>query len=163
MNKFIILLSLLVALPICNINAATPKASSDNVQVQKTSNVNIDDILDRISDIDGVSVVFVNGNMSKMDKHVGDYNLNGVIKATNIISIEEPKQIKLVKPMLKEIRNANNLELMTRVKDDGDLTEIYIQKKGDKIYRWIMITTEEDEISIINITGDFTLGENSNM
>lgn len=138
--------------------------SSDTISNAKQ----IESLYDGISNLKGVSTVYVGkamlNNMGK--RYYGGLQLDsikGKINSINIINAESTSSFTKIRQAMSTIIQLGKMELLVKTVDEGDKTEMYLQKDGNYITRFLMINIESDEISIIDITGRFTTNDITNI
>lgn len=121
------------------------------------------DIFDHLSDINGVEVVYISKAMLSMMPNmkmpgVNIGNTASKLESLQILSTEtKSAATNLRREIDKHIKNGE-YETLMYVKDQGSKTEFYTKKTQDKKNsEMIMITQDNDEITIIRFLGNFNI------
>ena len=121
------------------------------------------EVFDKYEDTKGVTTVFVSKAMLNLagglaaigDKRFG--KMAGKMDAVRILNCERKALIPEIKKAAQAVYNRDQYEEMMRVNEDGQRVVIYQRPlKGGK-NEFALLSVEEDELSIINITGTITL------
>lgn len=127
------------------------------------SEVENKDIFDQLTDINGVEVVYISKAMLSMMPNmkmpgVNIGNTAGKLESLQILSTETKSAvINLKREIDKHIKNGE-YETLMYVKDQGSKTEFYTKKTQDKKNsEMIMITQDNDEVTIIRFLGNFNI------
>jgi hypothetical protein len=127
------------------------------------SEVENKDIFDQLTDINGVEVVYISKAMLSMMPNmkmpgVNIGNTAGKLESLQILSTETKSAvINLKREINKHIKNGE-YETLMYVKDQGSKTEFYTKKTQDKKNsEMIMITQDNDEVTIIRFLGNFNI------
>lgn len=121
---------------------------------------------DKYADMDGVSSVYITKSMLSMFPDMAG-KINGVnvgniasrLNNIQILSCEKASIIEKLRKETKNINTKNGYEELMKIRDDGDKTAIYFKEKKKGNNEFVLITDEEDEFTIISITGKITLQE----
>ena len=116
--------------------------------------------------MDGVSSVYITKSMLSMFPDMAG-KINGVnvgniasrLNNIQILSCEKASIIEKLRKETKNINTKNGYEELMKIRDDGDKTAIYFKEKKKGNNEFVLITDEEDEFTIISITGNITLQE----
>lgn len=166
MKKLIYLTCIVSLFMFYPLNAQNKANSSTNATTitSKYNNSLIEDKLNEISDMKGVSTVYITKSLLSNlgNRYVGGLQLSTLkdkLNSINIIQCENKSSFPQIKEILKSISKYNNMELLTRIVDEDERTEIYLEKYGVSIIRFLMINIDAEEINIIDLTGNFTLDD----
>ena len=150
--------------------AAQDAAEAFNETAQAVVEARRDNILDKISDMDGVTTVYltkpmlrslvgrtISGQLSHSSSGINLGNIVGSLNSLQILSVDDNKSlVGKVRDMLQDV--GNGLDLLMKMKDsDGSKTVMYGKKVGDVITYAIMIVDDKDEINIISFSGEVTM------
>ena len=115
----------------------------------------------KYADMDDVTTVYISKKMFQMMPAIGDIgleltNMQGKIDGLQILSTERKD---LQAQMRKEFSGmiGKEYEELMRVKDKGTKANFYIRQQGDHIKELIMLADSEDNFSVIQLKGSFTL------
>ncbi|MBQ8520914.1 MAG: DUF4252 domain-containing protein [Bacteroides sp.] len=127
-------------------------------------------LFDKYAEIDGVSSVYITKSMfglfKNVDSTINDIHIGSLadrLDNIQILSSEERSIIELLRKETKDINTRNGYEELMRIRDDGEKTTIYFKERKKGKNEFVLITDEEDEITIISIVGDITLQEMQGM
>ncbi len=117
-------------------------------------------ILKEISDIDGVEVTYITKKMLQSMAKSGNLSIEGLSLskiAKDLSSLQvlvvEGKSVLKVRNKLKSI--GNGMELIMKIKDDDERTDMYGVKKTDDNYSKLFLCVDKsDEITIVYMTGN---------
>ena len=128
-----------------------------------------DNLFDKFSDMDGISSVYISKTLLSM---MPDVEADGIdigkiankLESIQILSSEKPALIERLRKETAFIYPRNGYEELMRIKEDGELTTIYLKelKSGQKEFV-LRIDEKEDEFTIIVITGSLTAEEIRNV
>ncbi|MCH4156565.1 MAG: DUF4252 domain-containing protein [Muribaculaceae bacterium] len=150
--------------------AGRDAAEEFNESAQAVVEARRDNILDKISDMDGVTTVYltkpmlrslvgrtISGQLSHSSSGINLGNIVGSLNSLQILSVDDNKSlVGKVRDMLQDV--GNGLDLLMKMKDsDGSKTVMYGKKVGDVITYAIMIVDDKDEINIISFSGEVTM------
>ncbi|MBQ9559841.1 MAG: DUF4252 domain-containing protein [Bacteroidaceae bacterium] len=121
------------------------------------------EVFDKYEDTKGVSTVFISKallNLAGGFASIGDKKLGkmaGKMDNVRIMNCENKSLIAKIKRDAQAIYNRDEYEEMMRINEDGQRVVIYqrILKSGKN--EFALFSVEDDELSIINITGTITL------
>ena len=121
---------------------------------------------DKYADMDGVSSVYITKSMLSMFPDmvgkINGVNVGNIASRLNNIQILSCEKASIIEKLRKETKNINTkngYEELMKIRDDGDKTAIYFKEKKKGNNEFVLITEEEDEFTIISITGNITLQE----
>ncbi len=121
------------------------------------------ELFDKYEDTKGVTTVFVSKAMLNLagglaalgDKRFG--KMTGKMDGIRILNCERKSLIPEIKKAAQSIYNRDQYEEMMRVNEDGQRVIIYQRPlKGGK-NEFALLSVEEDQLNIINISGTITL------
>ena len=115
----------------------------------------------KYADMDDVTTVYISKKMFQMMPAIGDIgleltNMQGKIDGLQILSTERKDLQAQMRKEFSGIIGKEYEELM-RVKDKGTKANFYIRQQGDHIKELIMLADSEDNFSVIQLKGSFTL------
>lgn len=124
-----------------------------------------EDVLDKLSDMDGVTAVYISKNMfgtiGSMD--MGGLDISKVsdkIEAMQVLTANEPKALRTMKAEAEKMVKGKDYEVMMKVKDSDSKVVFYTKKQNDKIKELLMIVDEiPKEFTIIQLKGTLSLKE----
>lgn len=122
---------------------------------------NVENVLKQISNINGVTTVYLSKSMLGSIKNTkpSGFNIGAVSSKLNcleIITANEEKDVSAVRKLAKIIYNSPEYEQLMRIKEEGEY--IYICKKTTgKTTNLIMLMDEGDEFTIIHLDGNMSL------
>lgn len=119
---------------------------------------------DKFADMDDVTSVYISKAMLSLmpDMKAEGVNIGGMASKLDniqILSCENPAVIAKLKKELQYISPKNGYEELMRVNSEGEKTTIYLKQKKNVKKEFVLINSEEDEFTIIVITGDLSLEE----
>lgn len=123
-----------------------------------------DSFFDKFADMDEVTSVYISKAMLSLmpDMKAEGVNIGGMASKLDniqILSCENPAVIAKLKKELQYISPKNGYEELMRVNSEGEKTTIYLKLKKNEKKEFVLINSEEDEFTIIVITGDLSLEE----
>lgn len=123
-----------------------------------------DSFFDKFADMDEVTSVYISKAMLSLmpDMKAEGVNIGGMASKLDniqILSCENPAVIAKLKKELQYISPKNGYEELMRVNSEGEKTTIYLKQKKNEKKEFVLINNEEDEFTIIVITGDLSLEE----
>lgn len=123
-----------------------------------------DSFFDKFADMDEVTSVYISKSMLSLmpDMKAEGVNIGGVASKLDniqILSCENPAVIAKLKKELQYISPKNGYEELMRVNSEGEKTTIYLKQKKNEKKEFVLINSEEDEFTVIVITGDLSLEE----
>lgn len=128
-----------------------------------------DDVLEKLSDMDGVSAVYISksmfGSMGGMDMGGLDISkVAGKIEAMQVLTAEKNKAAQAMKAEADKLVKNKDYEIMMKVKDSDSKVAFYIKRENNKIKGLLMLVDETPkEYTIIQIKGDLSLKEIQNI
>ena len=124
-----------------------------------------DDVFDRLSDMDGVTAVYISksmfGSMKGMDMGSLDISkVAGKIEAMQVLTAEKTKAAQAIKTEVDKLVKNKDYEIMMKVKDSDSKVAFYVKRENNKIKGLLMLVDETPkEYTIIQIKGDLSLKE----
>ena len=117
-------------------------------------------VLEEILGMDGVEVTYITKSMLKsMGKNsnvtIEGLNVSKIAKDLNSLQVltAEDKSVSKVRGKLKSV--TNGMELIMKLKDDDECTDLYGMKAAGDIYSKLFLCVDEgDEITVIYMTGN---------
>lgn len=130
-----------------------------------TANANPTKAINEISEMDGVTSVYISkamlslfgGGVGQQISGVNIADIAGSLNSINIIEIENKATIDKAKNIIRRIINSKQLELLTRIKDQNDNVNIYASVQGNITQYLLMVTDSQDELVLIYLEGDIPL------
>lgn len=128
-----------------------------------------DDVFDKLSDMDGVTAVYISksmfGSMGGMEMSGLDISkVAGKIEAMQILTAEKTKAAQAMKTEADKLVKNKDYEVMMKVKDSDLKVMFYTKKHNDKIKELLMLVDEAPkEYTIIQIKGDLSLKDIQNI
>lgn len=124
-----------------------------------------DAILEEISEIKDVEVTYITKSMLQSMGtariKVSGLNLSKIameLTSLQILTVED-KSVSKVRAKLKGVRKINALELIMKLKEDDELTELYGEKGGNGNYKKLLLIVDEgDELVVVYMKGN--IGKN---
>lgn len=115
-----------------------------------------------ISNFKGVTSVYISKAMLKNfgTGMIGDPHISAIASNLNsieIINCENKKFFYTIKNYISKIVESYNLETLARINDDGEKVTIYSFSNGEKINYVLMMVDDNDEITVISMSGDIPL------
>lgn len=131
----------------------------------QTANANPTQAINEISEMDGVTSVYISkamlslfgGGVGKQISGVNIADIAGSLNSINIIEIEDKVAMDKAKNIINRIINAKQLELLTRIKDEEDNVNIYASVQGNITKYLLMVTDSQDQLVLIYLEGDIPL------
>ncbi len=124
-------------------------------------------IYNKYSDNRGVSAIYISPGMFRMMGALpevelegmddGEVDLSKIIRSLTgfyLLETENPAiKSKLAADVDSFIRKGD-YELLMEMKDDGDVTRIYVIRKGDTIFSVVFLNADSEEIAFICVDGE---------
>lgn len=115
-----------------------------------------------ISNYKGVTSVYISSAMLKNfgTSMIGDPSISAIagnLSSIEIIDCENKKFLYTIRNYVKKIAETYNLETLARINDEGEKVSIYGYSTGGKITYLLMSVDDNDEITIISMSGDIPL------
>ncbi len=115
-----------------------------------------------ISNYKGVTSVYISSAMLKnfgtsMIGNPGIRAIAGNLNSVEIIVCENKKFLYSIRNYVKKIASSYNLETLARINEEGEKVSIYGYSTNGKITYLLMSVDEDDEITIISMSGDIPL------
>ena len=116
--------------------------------------------LESMADIEGVEYIYISESMLKgmagnsMMNELNLGEITGDLKSLEVVSADMcEKEGDLKKIRQKVTSLAKDMELMSKMKEDGETVSVYIVKSGVLITRLLLVVDEWDSITIIYLQG----------
>ena len=115
-----------------------------------------------ISNYKGVTSVYISSAMLKnfgtsMIGNPGIRAIAGNLNSVEIIECENKKFLYTIRNYVKKIADSYNLETLARINEEGEKVSIYGYSTDGKITYLLMSVDDNDEITIISMSGDIPL------
>lgn len=115
-----------------------------------------------ISNYKGVTSVYISSAMLKnfgtsMIGNPGIRAIAGNLSSIEIIECENKKFLYTIRNYVKKIADSYNLETLARINEEGEKVSIYGYSTGEKITYLLMSVDDNEEITIISMSGDIPL------
>lgn len=115
-----------------------------------------------ISNYKGVTSVYISSAMLKnfgtsMIGNPGIRAIAGNLNSVEIIECENKKFLYTIRNYVKKIASSYNLETLARINEEGEKVTIYGYSTNGKITYLLMSVDDDDEITIISMSGDIPL------
>ncbi len=115
-----------------------------------------------ISNYKGVTSVFISSAMLKNfgSSMIGDpriSSISGNLNSIEIIECDNKKFVYTIRNYVKKIAEGYGLETLARINDEGEKVSIYGLSSGEKITYVLMCVDDDDEITIISMSGEIPL------
>ena len=115
-----------------------------------------------ISNYKGVTSVYISSAMLKNfgTSMIGDAGIRAIASNLNsieIINCENKKFLYTIRNYVKKIAETYQLETLARINDDGEKVSIYGYSHGEKITYILMMVDDNDEMTVISMSGDIPL------
>lgn len=120
-------------------------------------NVEAKTTLESMAEIEGVEYVYISKSMLGSVDILDAYNLGevaGTLTSLEILScdmVESENELNLIRKKLESI--AKDMELMSKIKEDGESVAIYIQNNGNVMTQLLLIEDAVEEITVICLKG----------
>lgn len=123
------------------------------------------DVFNKISEMDGVTSIYISKAMlsmfgSNIHQDLGGVEISEIASSLNsieIFNIEEKNLIKKIKPLINKLAEDKAFEVLAKIKEDGENVTIYGEPNGKVLSRLALVVEEADELVIIYMTGDIPL------
>lgn len=116
--------------------------------------------LESMADIEGVEYIYISESMLKgmvgnsMMNELNLCDITGDLKSLEVVSADMcEKEGDLKKIRQKILSMAKDMELMSKMKEDGETVSVYIVKRGVTITKLMLVVDEWDSITIIYLQG----------
>lgn len=128
-------------------------------------------IINKISNMDGVTSVYISKTMlsmfgSNVCTNVPGVEMSDIVSSLNsieILNVEERDVIVKVKSLIDKLPTDKTLEVLAKIKDDGEVVTIYGKPNGVSLSHLVLVVEESDELVIIYMTGDIPLDKISTL
>ena len=111
-----------------------------------------DSFFDKYADMEGVTSVYISKAMLSL---MPDMKAEGV----NIGKMASKSVIAQIKKDVSYINPKNGYEELMRINDEGEKTTIFLKHDKEKQKEFVLLSEEQNELTIIIITGNLTLQE----
>jgi len=118
-------------------------------------------LFDKYADVDNVTSIYISKAMFQMMPQIDGVgvnlmNLKGKIESLQLVTSENKDRMAQMKKDFSQLVTSQLQELM-RVKDDKSRIHFYSNTQGDQIKELLMIVDDEDNYTVIQLIGNFTL------
>ncbi|MBQ3606524.1 MAG: DUF4252 domain-containing protein [Muribaculaceae bacterium] len=115
-----------------------------------------------ISNYKGVTSVYISSAMLKNfgSSMIGDPRISSIagnLNSIEIIKCDNKKFVYTIRNYVKKIAEGYGLETLARINDEGEKVSIYGLSSGEKITYVLMCVDDDDEITIISMSGEIPL------
>ena len=115
-----------------------------------------------ISNYKGVTSVYISSAMLKNfgSSMIGDPRISSIagnLNSIEIIECDNKKFVYTIRNYVKKIAEGYGLETLARINDEGEKVSIYGLSSGEKITYVLMCVDDDDEITIISMSGEIPL------
>lgn len=129
------------------------------------------DIYNKYSDKAGVSAIYISPSMFSLikslpdveieDKDIDFSNVIRTFEGMYILDVENAGLAAQINAEVEDFVKKGRYELLMETKDDGEKMRIYIATDKDRktVTDFVMLAVEEDEVSVISITGKMPFEE----
>ena len=123
-----------------------------------------DSFFDKFADMDGVTSVYISKAMLSLmpDMKTEGVNIGEVASKLDniqILSCEKPDIIAKLKKETAFISPKNGYQELIRINDEGEKVTIFQKQNEGKQKEFVLLCEEQNELTIIIITGNLTLQE----
>lgn len=125
-----------------------------------------EEVFKKYSDTKGVTTVYVSKSMfniiSSSTFNVGKFHMYGIMGKIDSMNVLECENKALKPKIWKEVSDyceKKKFELMMNVNDSGEKSNIYYKQLKNNKNVLILLTSEDDELDVVNITGSLTLND----
>lgn len=124
-------------------------------------------LFDKYSDMDKVTSIYISKAMFQMMPKLETgglnlMNLKGKIESLQVLSTQNNAKKEEMRNEFKSLISRDHQELM-RVKDEKTKATFFVKQKGDLISELIMLADTEENFSVIQLLGNFTLQDIQNI
>lgn len=124
-----------------------------------------DDVLDKLSDMNGVTAVYISknmfnsiGNMKMEGINIG--SIAGKMESMQVLTSENSKTAQIMKAEASKLTKGGGYEVMMKVKDSSSRVVFYSKQVNNKVRELLMLVDETpNEYVIIQIKGNLSLKE----
>lgn len=118
-------------------------------------------LFDKYADTDGVTSVYISKAMFRMMPGIQEVGLNltnmkGKIESLYVITTERKELIPQMRKEFSQLVEKTHEELM-RVRDGKTKATFYANMDGENVKDLLMISDDEEDFTILQLTGNFTL------
>ena len=123
-----------------------------------------DSFFDKYADMEGVTSVYISKAMLSLmpDMKAEGVNIGKMASKLDniqILSCEKASVIAQIKKDVSYINPKNGYEELMRINDEGEKTTIFQKQNEGKQKEFVLLCEEQNELTIIIITGNLTLQE----
>lgn len=123
-----------------------------------------DSFFDKYADMGGVTSVYISKAMLSLmpDMKAEGVNIGKMASKLDniqILSCEKASVIAQIKKDVSYINPKNGYEELMRINDEGEKTTIFLKHDKEKQKEFVLLSEEQNELTIIIITGNLTLQE----
>lgn len=121
-------------------------------------------LFSKYENIKGVETVFISKAMFRLMPKLDNYPHNigriaSKLDRIQILSCERPSMVKQIADNALSIFKRERYEVMMQMTDEGETTTIYMKPRGGGKNEFALLSTEKNEVSIINVLGNITLDD----
>jgi hypothetical protein len=118
----------------------------------------------KYEDMKGVSTVYISKNMFNMmpSMNFDNKDIGKIAKKLNMLRVLSCEKRSLAKSIYEDAMQyykREKFEEVMRVNDDGDKCYIFQKASGKSINEFVLISTDDGELSILDFNGYITLDE----
>lgn len=122
-----------------------------------------DQLFKKYENVNGVETVFISKSLLSLagNSKIGNMELRkaaGKLEQIRILSTSKSALIKTISNEANAIFKRDKYEEIMRMSEDGEKTVIYRKQRKAK-NEFVLVSTEKNELSIINLIGNFTMEE----
>ncbi|TXJ62118.1 DUF4252 domain-containing protein [Prevotella brunnea] len=119
-------------------------------------------LFDKYEDMNGVTTVYISTAMLRMIKNVPTSNkdiskISGKLDHLQVLECARPTLIPEIKKTAINYFRKMRYTLVMQVRDGGEHVTIYEKRYKNGKNEFVLLTTEKDDLSIINVFGNVTL------
>lgn len=120
-----------------------------------------DKTIEKISEMDDVDATYITKSMLR-NMATGNISINGMnisriakdLTGLQVLYVEK-KSVAKARNLLKPLKNTGDMEVILKIKDDGERTELFGKKNRSGNYSQLLFTVDEgDAMTIVYITGN---------
>lgn len=124
------------------------------------------EIFKKYGDEKGVTSVYISKSMFDMISsakfNFGNMELGKIMGKIDSMNVLECERKSLSPKIWKEVNDyceANNYELIMKVSDSGEKSNIYLKQQPKKKNILILLTNDGDELNVVNIVGSVSVND----
>lgn len=119
-------------------------------------------LFDKYEDVNGVTTVYISKAMLRMMRNLPTGNrdiskISGKLDRLQILDCERPSLIPGIRKTAISYFNRMKYEVVMQVREGGENVIIYEKRYGNGKNEFVLLSTEKDELSIINVFGNVSL------